>query len=486
MTGLRIDGLSVWLPGRGTVLEEVDLVVPQGSLTLLAGRSGSGHSTLLKALYGRLPAGAVTTGRVLIDGHDVTGFTPAELAGGVRFVDRGQLPVARVRELIDGIEPELVADLGLGPVLDRSTDELDETGRALVRIAYAVAGRACRLLLLDQLLAPLPAQERRRAARAVAARAARGTTVLWAEHLIEHALPVADAVVEALPGGERPLVSAGSWAPRTIPAPPTMALARALGLPRRDWANLNAIRSHDLVRGALPGAAEPSRWHGDTLAVIPGDQIGLPGREVEVHYGEPLGIATAHPGDGLDLAVACRLFRRIHPGRRLLLARTATWQATAGVGAICRAWERRDGLQRGRVHDHAAALATLRPSAPLAQHSDGEVTALRWAMELARTGPRLFVEPTAGLDPAGRRLLAETLADDFDAVNLVVSQDVEFLVRACRRILVVDGGELAADGGPATVLGHLPALPSIAELCAPRPVTRVRECVDRSLGRRAG
>jgi ABC-type glutathione transport system ATPase component len=78
------------------------------------------------------------------------------------------------------------------------------------------------------------------------------------------------------------------------------------------------------------------------------------------------------------------------------------------------------------------------------------------------------------------------LADDFDAVNLVVSQDVEFLVRACRRILVVDGADLVADGGPASVLGCLPALPSIAELCAPRPVTRVRECVDRSQGRRAG
>jgi ABC-type cobalamin/Fe3+-siderophores transport system ATPase subunit len=403
VTGLRTDGLSVWLPGRGTVLDGVDLVVPQGSVTLLAGRSGSGHSTLLKVLSGRLPPGAVTTGRVFVDGHDATGFTPTELAGAVRFVGPGPLPAVLVRDLVDGVEPALVADLGLGTVLDRSTTELDGTVRALVRIAYAVAGRGCRLLLLDQLLGSLPAQERRRAARAVAARAARGATVLWAEHLIEHALPVADAVVETLPGGERPLVAAGNWAPRTIPAPPTMALARALGLPRRDWANLDAIRSHRLVRGALPGTGSPSRWHGDTLAVVAGEEIGLPGHEVEVHYGEPLGIATAHPGDGLDLAVASRLFRRVHPDRRVLLARAATWQGTTRVGAVSRAWERRHGLPRGQIHDRTAALATLRPSAPLAQHSDGEVTALRWAMEFARTGPRLFVEPTAGLDPAGRR-----------------------------------------------------------------------------------
>lgn len=484
MSGLGVNGLSVWLPRRGTVLDGVDLAIPSGSLALLIGRIGSGHSTLLNALAGQLPAGAVFRGRVTIDGHPTAGYAPTELAGAVRLLGDRPLPDLTVRELVHRARDQVVADLGLTAVLDRRPSQLDPGTRAAVRIAHAVGDPGCRLLLLDQVLGPLPAELRPVAVRAVLGAARRGTTVLWAEHLIEYVVAEADLVVESLPGGERRLSQARQWAPRTVPAPPLMALARALGLPREQWFDRQAVAQHRAVRDALAGTGNLRRSAGDTVAVVGGADLGLADQEVELRYGEPLGVVTAHPGDGRELLLARRLLQRISRMSRTPLAGTAVDQSGASVAAICQVWERRHQLPPGVVADRLADLAALRLPDPLAQHSAGERAALRWALESAKPGPRLFVEPTGGLDPAFRRALAEGLAGDATAVTLVVSSDVEFLVRGCRRLLVVDGDRLVGDGAPAAVLQQLPALPQIAELCAPRPVTRVRECLGTHAHRR--
>lgn len=477
MKAVETAGFSVWLPGRGTVLRELELALPQGSVTLLVGRNGTGHSTLLNALAARLPAGAIRHGGIRIDGQDVTGLAAAELAGAVRYQGSQPLPGLPLRQLLDGADPQLLDDLGLGDLLDSVPGDLPPTARAAARIVLAVRGRGYRLLLLDQVLAPLSPAHRPVAARAIAAAARRGVAVLWADHLVEHALPVADLVLESLPGGEFRLAGRQDWAPRTIPAPPLMALARALGLPREHWLDAARLAGHPAVLGALPGGGGSRRWRGDTVAVLDGEQLGLPGHPVELRYGEPLGILTSHPGDGRESLVARRVLRGLGRPARAPLAQTAIEAVGASVAELCRAWERRHRLPAGAVTERLAGKAELRPDAPVGQHSQGERAALRWALEAATAGPRLFVEPTAGLDPVGRREWAAELADDASAVTVVVSSDIEFLVRACRRILVVDGEQVAGDGAPAAVLNQLPALPQLAELCAPRPITRVRECL---------
>jgi phospholipid/cholesterol/gamma-HCH transport system ATP-binding protein len=62
MTGLRLDR------GGRTILRDVDLVVPRGSVTAVLGPSGSGKSTLLAALTGEL---APAAGRVEVFGESV-------------------------------------------------------------------------------------------------------------------------------------------------------------------------------------------------------------------------------------------------------------------------------------------------------------------------------------------------------------------------------------------------------------------------------
>lgn len=61
--------------------------------------------------------------------------------------------------------------------------------------------------------------------------------------------------------------------------------------------------------------------------------------------------------------------------------------------------------------------------------------------------PRLLVldEPTAGLDPAGRRGLIEVL-ESLPMAQLVITHDLPFALELCPRTVILDGGELVADG----------------------------------------
>ncbi len=74
---------------RRTVVHGVDLVVPSGRVTVIVGANGCGKSTLLRGL-GRIlrPAG----GRVELDGRDLQGIRPREVAAVLGLLP--QQPVA--------------------------------------------------------------------------------------------------------------------------------------------------------------------------------------------------------------------------------------------------------------------------------------------------------------------------------------------------------------------------------------------------------
>jgi len=85
-------------------LRDVSLEIEQGSFLAIAGPSGSGKSTLLNII------GCIdnpSEGRVFIDGHDVSGKTPDQLADvrartlGFIFQNFNLLPVLSARENID-------------------------------------------------------------------------------------------------------------------------------------------------------------------------------------------------------------------------------------------------------------------------------------------------------------------------------------------------------------------------------------------------
>ncbi|MGF1659579.1 MAG: ATP-binding cassette domain-containing protein [Rubrimonas sp.] len=85
MKGLRLEGLRIALRGRTLVALDVD--VGPGEIATVMGPSGAGKSTLLAAIAGAAPPDFEVSGRVLLDGGDVTGLPIERRRIGLLFQD---------------------------------------------------------------------------------------------------------------------------------------------------------------------------------------------------------------------------------------------------------------------------------------------------------------------------------------------------------------------------------------------------------------
>ena len=111
--------------GEVPIVKDVSVSVFQGEIVTIIGPNGAGKSTLLKTIFGYLKA---RTGRILIDGTDVTGLAPERLVRqGLAFVPQTEnvFSSLSVREnlamggfTLDGdVESRIDRVLGLFPVL---------------------------------------------------------------------------------------------------------------------------------------------------------------------------------------------------------------------------------------------------------------------------------------------------------------------------------------------------------------------------------
>ena len=63
----------------------------------------------------------------------------------------------------------------------------------------------------------------------------------------------------------------------------------------------------------------------------------------------------------------------------------------------------------------------------------------------------LFDEPTANLDPRGRREFI-ALMQSLPGTKLIATHDLDFVLDVCPRVLILDGGHFVADGPARTIL----------------------------------
>ncbi len=220
-TPLEIEGLGYGYPeSEHQALREVSLSLGTGELVVLAGRSASGKSTLLRAACGLVPHfhGGEVSGRVSVAGHDTREQGPGELAGEVGYVAqdpetqvvsttvraeielplelRGESGAARARAV-----EEVALALAIPHLLPRATDTL--SGGELQRVALAAAlVTRPRLVLLDEptsQLDPVAGDELIWLLRRL--NEEWGISILLAEHRLERCLAAADRVV-AMDSGE--------------------------------------------------------------------------------------------------------------------------------------------------------------------------------------------------------------------------------------------------------------------------------------------
>ena len=72
---IRLDQLGYVLDGAA-ILNHVDLAIQQEEIVAIMGRSGTGKTTLLRLIMGLIKP---TSGRIFIDGEDITGLDETEL-----------------------------------------------------------------------------------------------------------------------------------------------------------------------------------------------------------------------------------------------------------------------------------------------------------------------------------------------------------------------------------------------------------------------
>ena len=63
----------------------------------------------------------------------------------------------------------------------------------------------------------------------------------------------------------------------------------------------------------------------------------------------------------------------------------------------------------------------------------------------------LMDEPTVGLDPKNRRNLIHVI-NEFEHLKILASHDLDFILDTCSRVLLMNGGRIAADGPAREIL----------------------------------
>lgn len=160
MTGmLTLENLKI--SRAGTLLVDLNLSVRPGETLTIMGPSGSGKSTALYAMLGALPPGFDTSGRVILDGKDVTRMPPHRRKIGLLFQDDVLFPHLSVggnlafaipprlegRQLRSAAVSSALVQAGLEGFEERDPATLSGGQRARVALMRALLAEPAALLL---------------------------------------------------------------------------------------------------------------------------------------------------------------------------------------------------------------------------------------------------------------------------------------------------------------------------------------------------
>ena len=205
---IELEGLTKRYDAR-TVVDDVSMAIPSGSVCVMVGTSGSGKSTVLR-MINRLVA--PTAGRVLIDGEDTSGVPEHELRRRIGYAIQGHglfphrtvaeniatVPgllgwpkakiAARVEELLD------VFQLDPAEFAEKFPHQLSGGQQQRVGVARALAAEP-NILLMDEPFGALDAIIRGRAqADLLAIQRRFKTTIVLVTHDMEEAFHLGDRI----------------------------------------------------------------------------------------------------------------------------------------------------------------------------------------------------------------------------------------------------------------------------------------------------
>lgn len=203
---IEITGITAGYPVR-TVLHELNLCIPAGKVTVIAGPNGCGKSTLLKTIAGILP---VDGGEITIGERAISEFQGRELARQVSYLSQNrQVPeITAERMVLHGRFPwlgyprryrsedlkiarEAMARMGIEDLAEQNLSALSGGQRQKVYIAMALA-QDTPLILMDEPTTYLDIAHQFQMIREARHLAGAGKTVVLVLHDLALALRSAD------------------------------------------------------------------------------------------------------------------------------------------------------------------------------------------------------------------------------------------------------------------------------------------------------
>ena len=145
--------VEIALPGR-VLIPRLDLAVAPGEVVTVMGPSGSGKSTLLAFIGGFIDPVFRTSGRVLIDGADVSRHPPEARRAGILFQDDLLFPHLSVgQNLAFGLVADVRGRAARRRVIEVALAQADLAGFFDRDPATLSGGQRARVALLRTLLA---------------------------------------------------------------------------------------------------------------------------------------------------------------------------------------------------------------------------------------------------------------------------------------------------------------------------------------------
>lgn len=485
-------------------LDRCTLQIAEGEFVLVCGASGSGKSSLLRAINGLIPHfhGGTWQGQLKVCGRDTRRNSPRDLAELVGFVfqdpdaqfvveivedelafamENAGLPQAIMRRRIE----EALDQLEIAHLRHRSLSSLSGGERQRVAIAAALTVQP-QILVLDEptsQLDPHTAEEVLTALQKL--NADLGLTIVLSEHRLERVVQYVDRMVW-MHAGKIGLAAAPQVVLAQMPfAPPLVEVARHFNwqpLPLTIKQGRAAARQQPITPQAHPtpvASLGAELLRSEALDASYADQPALQGVNVRLHAGEIVAIMGRNGSGKTTLLRHLVGLQQPIRGRVLLqqqpIANRPVEQLAQQIGFVPQnpsdilfhpsleqelAWTLTNHGQEADPIQIEQTLQRLNLLHLRERHprdlSGGEAQRAAFAaIVVARPQILLLDEPTRGLDYAAKQQLAnflQSLASEQHGI-IVVTHDVEFVALCAQRVVLLGEGEVVVEGTPQVVLG---------------------------------
>jgi len=497
---VRIENLSFRYRSRTDfAIHNINLTVDEPQIVLIAGASGCGKTTLARCINGLIPRSykGELSGKIYLQGQDIAGLPLARISQLVGTVlqdpERQILGSIVMNEVAFGLEnlglsrdeirrrvDEALERLKIAHLRDRQTHYLSGGEKQKVALAGVLAMKPS-ILLLDEPLASLDPASAQEALEVIRGLADEGMTVLMVEHRVEDVLRVRPERVLFMKEGEiqydgdpQHLVERVDYREVKLPAPMIMELAikdpppPPLNiLPGVNGGSVPLVEFKDVVFGYESG---PEVLHGINLQSRRGEVmavLGPNGAGKTTLVKHAIGLLKPKRGqvliNGRDThqlsvaEIASTLGYVFQSPSHMLFAPTVYDELAFGPTNLKHPEEeiRKEVSQAIEIVN----LQGYEKTPPLSM-SFGQQKRVSIAAILAMRSRILVMdEPTAGQDYKNYMNFMNSILGmpGFEAI-LFITHDLDMAVIYANRVLLVNDGQVVADGKPAEVLSDLERL----------------------------